>query len=63
MIDCYNNGHRPLLQIHDELCFNVNGDKDIKEIQHQMEHCLDDVPLKVPSKVDIALGYNWGEAT
>jgi DNA polymerase I-like protein with 3'-5' exonuclease and polymerase domains len=63
MIDCYNNGHRPLLQIHDELCFNVNGDKDIKEIQHQMEHCLDDVPLKVPSKVDIALGDNWGEAT
>jgi len=28
-----------------------------------MEHCLDDVPMKVPSKVDIALGDNWGDAT
>jgi DNA polymerase I-like protein with 3'-5' exonuclease and polymerase domains len=63
MIDCYNNGHRPLLQIHDELCFNVGKDEDIKEIKNKMEHCLDDVPLKVPSKVDIALGKNWGEAT
>jgi len=28
-----------------------------------MEHCLDNVPMKVPSKVDVALGKNWGEAT
>jgi DNA polymerase I-like protein with 3'-5' exonuclease and polymerase domains len=63
MLDCYNNGHRPLLQIHDELCFNVGGEDDINNIKNQMEHCLDDVPMKVPSKVDIALGDNWGEAT
>ena len=63
MLDCYNNGHRPLLQIHDELCFNIGKDEDIKQIKNKMEHCLDDVPLKVPSKVDIALGQNWGEAT
>jgi len=63
MLDCYNNGHRPLLQIHDELCFNIDGKKDEDSIKNQMEHCLDDVPMKVPSKVDIAIGDNWGEAT
>jgi DNA polymerase I-like protein with 3'-5' exonuclease and polymerase domains len=63
MINCYNTGHRPLLQIHDELCFNIGKDSDIEEIKNQMEHCLDDVPLKVPSKVDLAMGVNWGEAT
>jgi len=63
MIDCYNTGHRPLLQIHDELCFNVGKDEDIKEVKNKMEHCLDNVPMKVPSKVDVALGKNWGEAT
>ena len=63
MIDCYNTGHRPLLQIHDELCFNISSEKDKQEIVNKMEHCLDDIPLKVPSKVDIALGDNWGEAT
>jgi DNA polymerase I-like protein with 3'-5' exonuclease and polymerase domains len=63
MISCYNNGHRPLLQIHDELCFNISKDEDTKKIQHDMEHCLDDVPMKVKSKVDIAIGDNWGEAT
>ena len=63
IIDCYNNGHRPLLQIHDELCFNIKNEEDTKTIKEKMEHCLDDVPMKVPSKVDIALGDNWGDAT
>jgi DNA polymerase I-like protein with 3'-5' exonuclease and polymerase domains len=47
----------------DELCFNIGKDSDIEEIKNEMEHCLDDVPLKVPSKVDLAMGINWGEAT
>ena len=63
IIDCYNNGHRPLLQIHDELCFNIKNEEDTKIIKEKMEHCLDDVPMKVPSKVDIAIGDNWGDAT
>jgi DNA polymerase I-like protein with 3'-5' exonuclease and polymerase domains len=63
MLDCYNNGHRPLLQIHDELCFNISNEDEVKNIKNKMEHCLDDVPMKVPSKVDIALGDNWGETT
>ena len=63
IIDCYNKGHRPLLQIHDELCFNISKDEDIQIITKEMEHCLDNIPLKVPSKVDVALGDNWGEAS
>ena len=62
IIDCYNNGHRPLLQIHDELCFNIKGETDTLAIKDKMEHCLDGVPMKVPSKVDIAIGDNWGDA-
>lgn len=63
IIDCYDNGHRPLLQIHDELCFNIKSDDDKKQIIDKMEHCLDNVPMKVPSKVDVAIGDNWGDAT
>jgi DNA polymerase I-like protein with 3'-5' exonuclease and polymerase domains len=63
IIDCYNNGHRPLLQIHDELCFNIKSEADTIVIKEKMEHCLDDVPMKVPSKVDIAIGDNWGDAS
>jgi len=53
-------GEVPILQIHDELCFNVKEDKQIKEISSVMENCMD---LNVPSVVDVALGKNFGEAT
>jgi DNA polymerase I-like protein with 3'-5' exonuclease and polymerase domains len=36
---------------------------DTIAIKEKMEHCLDDVPMKVPSKVDIAIGNNWGDAS
>ena len=60
MIDCYKAGFKPLLQIHDELCFSVNEEKDIKEIATIMENCIEG--LKVPFKVDVAIGRSWGEA-
>tara|TARA_R100000388_G_scaffold67484_1_gene48809 strand:- start:673 stop:2541 length:1869 start_codon:yes stop_codon:yes gene_type:complete len=60
MIDCYNNGYLPLLQIHDELCFSIYNEKDTKIIKQSMENCIDH--LKVPFKVDIALGKSWGDA-
>jgi len=50
----------PILQIHDELCFNVADEKQIKEITAVMENCME---LNVPSVVDVALGKNFGEAT
>ena len=30
MIDCYKAGFKPLLQIHDELCFSINEESDVK---------------------------------
>ena len=60
MIDCYKAGFMPLLQIHDELCFSIGNENEIKTIKEKMENAVDS--LKVPSKVDIALGRSWGEA-
>jgi len=60
MIQCYKAGYKPLLQIHDELCFSIDNEKDINGVKEIMENAID--KLKVPSKVDIALGRSWGEA-
>jgi len=62
MIKCYKIGHMPMLQIHDELCFSVEREEDEVEIEKAMVF-NDAVKLEVPSKVDKALGDNWGEAT
>ena len=51
-----------LLQIHDELLFEVYEDEleSVKElVKHEMEHVID---LVVPIKVDINIGKNWREA-
>ena len=60
MIDCYKAGYKPILQIHDELCFSIEKEDDIKGVKEIMENAIED--LRVPSKVDIALGRSWGEA-
>jgi DNA polymerase I-like protein with 3'-5' exonuclease and polymerase domains len=60
MIQCYKAGYKPLLQIHDELCFSINSEDDIKGVKEIMENAIEN--LKVPFKVDIALGRSWGEA-
>jgi len=62
MVKCDKLGHTPMLQIHDELCFSVESEEDEAEIKKYMEH-NDDIDLMVPSKVDVAIGDNWGEAT
>ena len=60
MADCYSEGLLPMLTVHDELCFSVEGDDQAHNIKHIMENGLSDV-LKVPSKVDDELKDNWGE--
>ena len=59
MLDCYKAGHLPMLQIHDELCFNIKDDKHAKEIQKIMQNAIE---FKVPSVVDYGLGESWGDA-
>ena len=58
MAECYKEGLVPLLTVHDELCFNVESEKQAAKITEIMENST---PLKVPSKVDQELGDNWGE--
>jgi DNA polymerase I-like protein with 3'-5' exonuclease and polymerase domains len=60
VVACSQKGHIPILQIHDELCFNINCEKDSEEIKSEMESCVE---LLVPSVVDQALGKDFGEAT
>jgi DNA polymerase I-like protein with 3'-5' exonuclease and polymerase domains len=60
MIDCYKAGYLPSLQIHDELCFNLEKDKieeQKKAIKKIMEECLE---FKVPFTVDCEIGNSWG---
>jgi len=59
MLDCYKDGHLPMLQIHDELCFNIKDDKHAKQIQKIMQNSI---KFKVPSVVDYGLGESWGDA-
>jgi len=59
MLDCYNAGHLPMLQIHDELCFNIKDEAHAKQIQKLMQNTIE---FKVPSVVEYGLGESWGDA-
>ena len=48
MLDCYNAGHLPMLQIHDELCFNIKDEAHAKEIQKLMQNTIESLPETVP---------------
>jgi DNA polymerase I-like protein with 3'-5' exonuclease and polymerase domains len=60
VVKCHEQGFTPMLQVHDELCFSISNQEQIKKIKHIMETCID---LKVPSVVDVALGKDFGEAS
>ena len=59
MLACADAGHIPILQIHDELCFNIKDKKMADEIKKVMEGCIE---FKVPFVVDKKLGDSWGNA-
>ena len=62
MIDCAKKNFIPIIQIHDELCFSIPHERlepACNEIKKIMEVCIPE--LKVPSKVDISTGMNWGQ--
>ena len=60
MLNLYKEGYLAHIQVHDELDFSVESDKDADRIKEIMETCVED--LIVPSKVDVERGPNWGEA-
>ena len=59
MVECYKEGLCPILTVHDELCFNIENQKQADKIVEIMTTCIPD--LKVPFEVDTALCDNWGE--
>tara|TARA_R100001126_G_scaffold100400_2_gene78075 strand:- start:228 stop:2156 length:1929 start_codon:yes stop_codon:yes gene_type:complete len=60
MQDCIGHGHWPMLTVHDELCFSIESDEQVVEIKDLMENCVPD--MKIPSKIDVGLGEDWGKA-
>ena len=48
-----------MLQIHDELCFNIKDEEQAKEIKKIMENAIE---FKVPSVAEYGLGGSWGAA-
>jgi DNA polymerase I-like protein with 3'-5' exonuclease and polymerase domains len=58
MVDLYNEGVIPHIQIHDELDISVESDDAAKKIIEIMENA---VSLKVPNKVDYESGDTWGD--
>jgi DNA polymerase I-like protein with 3'-5' exonuclease and polymerase domains len=59
MVECYKEGLCPVLTVHDELCFNIEDQKQADRIVEIMSTCIPG--LKVPFDVDMALCDNWGE--
>jgi DNA polymerase I-like protein with 3'-5' exonuclease and polymerase domains len=58
MLDLYNEGIIPHIQIHDELDISVKDDNHAKKIVEIME---DAVTLAIPNKVDYESGETWGD--
>ena len=57
MVELYELGIVPHIQIHDELCFSIKTSEESKIIQKTMENSI---CLEVPNKVDFESGENWG---
>jgi len=58
MVDLYENGIIPHIQIHDELCISVKSDEEAEFIKKTMEETIPDFSIK--NKVDYESGPNWG---
>ncbi len=58
MVNLYKEGILGHIQIHDELDFSIESQKQADKIKEIMEQAVD---LKVPNKVDYESGPNWGE--
>jgi DNA polymerase I-like protein with 3'-5' exonuclease and polymerase domains len=58
MLDLYQEGIIPHIQIHDELDLSIESQEQAKKIIEIMENA---VTLAVPNKVDYESGRTWGE--
>lgn len=60
MVDLYEAGYIPALQVHDELDFtDLTSMEQVEEIKRIMENAI---PLCIPVVCEVGTGENWGEA-
>jgi DNA polymerase I-like protein with 3'-5' exonuclease and polymerase domains len=59
MVDVYNTGYMPILQIHDELAFSLSDPSHAKVCAEIMEHAIPSITI--PMLTDIKLGKSWGD--
>ena len=57
MVDLYERGIIPHIQIHDELCLSVKSEEDIQAVKEIMESAI---LLEIKNKVNCKKGKNWG---
>ena len=60
MRKCMDLGHLPMVTIHDELCFSIESREQVPQIKEAMENCVPN--RRIPSRVDVGIGKNWGDA-
>lgn len=60
MRECYRQGFLPLLQMHDEIPFPIERERDGQVVAEIMRNI---VKLRVPVRVDEEYGTNWGNAS
>lgn len=60
MLDLWQEGYVPYVQVHDELDFGVSKRKEMENIKEIMESSI---KLKVPNIIDVEIGKSWGDAT
>ena len=58
MVDLYEKGILPHIQIHDELCISIKNEEERDTIKTIMEEAI---KLEIPNKVDYLSGPNWGK--
>ena len=59
MVDLYERGILPHIQIHDELCISIKDDNQVKVVMKTMEEAI---PLLIKNKVSYKKGDSWGNA-
>ena len=57
-----NDNIKMIMQVHDELVFEVNADK-ADEFSHKIQDLMENAMLlDIPLKVDVGMGSSWQEA-
>jgi DNA polymerase I-like protein with 3'-5' exonuclease and polymerase domains len=59
MVNVYENGIVPLIQIHDELAISVKDKEQADSVARIMENSI---PLEVPNVCSVEIGKSWGTA-